>query len=233
MRTAAAVCTAAMCISLAACGGDDVKTSAGPQKLPQLTGVTAKGTPGKKPEISFKTPLSVENNATAVLQEGDGEALKNGDRLCLQLTQYSLKTGEEVATTWDTNVPDCSLVFNESDEPGSAESATLAQIANSTLKGKKINTTFGVGINDGSGDNQNYLLVATPVSQSKDLEKAEGKKVKDVPADLPKVTTATNGKPSIDMNGYKGSDKLVAQTLIEGNGPEITDDTYAAVVKYT
>lgn len=233
MRTAAAVCTAAMCISLAACGGDDVKTSAGPQKLPQLTGVTAKGTPGKKPEISFKTPLSVENNATAVLQEGDGEALKNGDRLCLQLTQYSLKTGEEVATTWDTNVPDCSLVFNESDEPGSAESATLAQIANSTLKGKKINTTFGVGINDGSGDDQNYLLVATPVSQSKDLEKAEGKKVKDVPADLPKVTTATNGKPSIDMNGYKGSDKLVAQTLIEGNGPEITDDTYAAVVKYT
>lgn len=232
-RTAAAVCTAAMCISLAACGGDDAKTSAGSQKLPQLTGVTAKGTPGKKPEISFKTPLSVENNATAVLQEGDGEALKNGDRLCLQLTQYSLKTGEEVATTWDSNVPDCSLVFNESDEPGSAESATLAQIANSTLKGKKINTTFGVGINDGSGDNQNYLLVATPVSQSKDLEKAEGKKVKDVPADLPKVTTATNGKPSIDMNGYKGSDKLVAQTLIEGNGPEITDDTYAAVVKYT
>ena len=45
-----------MCISLAACGGDDAKTSAGSQKLPQLTGVTAKGTPGKKPEISFKTP---------------------------------------------------------------------------------------------------------------------------------------------------------------------------------
>ena len=73
--------------------------------------LTAKGTPGKKPEISFKTPLSVENNATGILQEGDGETLKNGDRLCMQLTQYSLKTGEEVATTWDTNVPDCSLVF--------------------------------------------------------------------------------------------------------------------------
>ena len=72
--------------------------------------MTAKGTPGKKPEISFKTPLSVENNATGILQEGDGETLKNGDRLCMQLTQYSLKTGEEVATTWDTNVPDCSLV---------------------------------------------------------------------------------------------------------------------------
>ena len=109
-RAAAAVCTAAMCISLAACGGDDAKTSAGSQKLPQLTGVTAKGTPGKKPEISFKTPLSVENNATAILQEGDGETLKNGDRLCMQLTQYSLKTGEEVATTWDTNVPDCSQI---------------------------------------------------------------------------------------------------------------------------
>ena len=231
-RAAAAVCTAAMCISLAACGGDDAKTSAGSQKLPQLTGVTAKGTPGKKPEISFKTPLSVENNATAILQEGDGETLKNGDRLCMQLTQYSLKTGEEVATTWDTNVPDCSVVFNESDEPGSAESATLLQIMEYTLKGKKINTTFGVGINDGSGDNQNYLLVATPVSQSKDLEKAEGKKVKDVPADLPKVTTAADGKPSIDMNGYKGSDKLVVQPLIEGDGEKLDSNSYA-VVKYT
>ena len=46
------------------------------------------------------------------------------------------------------------------------------------------------------------------------------------------MSTTADGKPSIDMNGYKGSDKLVAQTLIEGNGPEITDDTYAAVVKY-
>ena len=33
-----------------------------------------------------------------------------------------------------------------------------------------------------------------------------GEKVADIPADLPKVTLAKDGKPSIDMNGYKGSD---------------------------
>lgn len=57
-------------------------------------------------------------------------------------------------------------------------------------------------------------------SQSTDLTKAEGTKVKDIPSDLPKVTNAADGKPSIDMNGYKDSDKLVVQPLIEGDGRE-------------
>lgn len=236
-RTAAAVCTAAMCISLAACGGDDSGDSSNSpsasQTLPKLEGVTVKGTPGKKLEVSFKSPLTVENSSVAILQEGDGEPLKNGDRVCVQYSQYSTKTGEELGSTWTNDIPDCSLTFNESNLPGSADSATLDQIMNYALRNQKLNTTIGIGSNDGNTDGQSYLFVMTPVSQSKDLEKAEGKKVADIPADLPKVTTAADGKPSIDMNGYKGSDKLVAQTLIEGDGPEITDDTYAAVVKYT
>ena len=37
----------------------------------------------------------------------------------------------------------------------------------------------------------------------------------------PKVTLAKDGKPSIDMNGYKGSDTLVSQDLIKGEGAEV------------
>ena len=41
-----------------------------------------------------------------------------------------------------------------------------------------------------------------------------------------------DGKPSIDMNGYKGSDSLVSQDLIKGNGAEVKD-TQTVVANYT
>ena len=37
------------------------------------------------------------------------------------------------------------------------------------------------------------------------------------------------GKPSIDMNGYKDSDKLVVQPLIEGDGEKLDSNSYAVV----
>ena len=75
-------------------------------------------------------------------------------------------------------------------------------------------------------------MVLTIVSKSKDLTKATGTKVHDVPTDLPKVTLAKDGKPSIDMNGYQGSDTLVSQDLIKGEGAEVKD-TQTVVAHYT
>ena len=72
----------------------------------------------------------------------------------------------------------------------------------------------------------------TFVSKSKDLKKATGEEVKDVPSNLPKVTRAKNGKPSIDMNGQGAVDSLVSQTLVKGTGKEVTDKN-TVVVKYT
>ena len=60
----------------------------------------------------------------------------------------------------------------------------------------------------------------------------DGEEVKDVPANLPKVTRAKNGEPSIDMNGQGSVDSLISQTLIKGNGAKLTDKN-TVVVKYT
>lgn len=225
---------------MAACGSGSSEGSASASSsasssatLPKLEGVKVTGKPGEKPKVEFKKGLKIENNSGAVLQEGDGEALKSGDRICMQLSQYSAKSGEEVMTSWTDDTPDCSVIFNPDNGVANAQSATLAQIANTLLTGKKLNTTIGIGINDGSGDDNAYMLIMTPVSQSKDYTKAQGEKVKDIPSDLPKVTLDAAGKPSIDMNGYKGSDKLVVQPLIKGDGPKIDKNTYAAVVNYT
>lgn len=99
------------------------------------------------------------------------------------------------------------------------------------IDGLKLNSTVVFGSNDSTADSSN-LIVMTLKSQSTDLTKAEGTKVKNIPSNLPKVTNAADGKPSIDMNGYKGSDKLVVQPLIEGNGDKLESNSYA-VVKYT
>lgn len=239
-RVAAAVAAAVFCIGVAACGGsssDDASSSSSASasasssstststKMNQIAGVTATGELGKKPTISFKTPMTVENNSYAILQEGNGDEIQDGYRVCAQGIAINVQDGTELNSTWEDNTPDCSLVV-------SSDSTVMNESYYNIIKGKKLNTTIAIGVNDESSSGVSYLMVLTFVSQSKDLTKAEGKKVTDVPADLPKVTVASDGTPSIDMNGYKGSDTLVSQTLIEGSGAKLTEDD-TAVVHYS
>ena len=46
------------------------------------------------------------------------------------------------------------------------------------------------------------------------------------------VLCTEDGKPSIDMNGYKGSDSLISQDLIKGKGA-VVKDTQSVVAHYT
>lgn len=112
------------------------------------------------------------------------------------------------------------------------DSKTLSSTYYNQIKGTKINTTIGFGVNAQDSSGYSYILAMTFVSKSKDLEKATGEEVKDVPANLPKVTRAKNGEPSIDMNGQGSVDSLISQTLIKGNGAKLTDKN-TVVVKYT
>lgn len=233
-RAMAAVCALGLSLAVSACGNsDNGAQSTSDSQVPPLTGVTATGTLGEKPEVKIDKDITITDNSASILQEGNGEELKSGYRVCLQYTQYNAKTGEEIASTWTNDVPDCSYVYQPDNTVSSITSATLAQVFNTVLKGQRLNTVVGYGSYDGNDDDQAYIMVATVISQSKDYTKAEGTKVTDIPADLPKVTTDADGKPSIDMNGYKGSDTLVSQTLIEGNGAEVTENTYGIVANYT
>lgn len=230
LKAAAAVCTLTMCLGAAACGSDSSSdssssSSSSSTKMNQIAGVTATGKLGEKPTISFKTPMTVENNSYAVLQEGDGDQLEDGDRVCSQGIAYNVKDGSELMSTWEDNTPDCSTVISSDTDEMNAEYFEL-------FTKQKINSTIAIGVNDSSSSGSSYLMVFTFVSKSKDLTKATGTKVLDVPANLPKVTLDKTGKPSIDMNGYKGSDTLVAQDLIKGDGAEVKD-TQTVVAHYT
>ena len=233
-RGLAAAGALALCASLAACGSDDASRKGGQgskdsssgsssSELHQLAGITATGDPGKKPTVSMPKGMTVENNAYAVLQKGDGDVIEEGDRVCYRGIAYNAKDATEIDDTWGNERPDCSISLTKENIKQSP--------FYSVIEGQKLNATVAFGSNDGSGTS--YVLVYTFVSKSKDLERAEGDEVTDLPAGLPKVTRAKDGKPSIDIpKGYKPGDKLVAQPLIKGKGAEVTDQQ-TVVVKYT
>ena len=168
--------------------------------------------------------MTVQNNTYAVVQNGDGETIQKGDRVCAQGIAVNAKDGSELMSSWEKNTPDCSIQLSDSN---------LKQIPPYTkMVGLKLNSTIVFGVNDSNSSGTSYLLAYTLVSRSQDLTKATGDVVTDIPSNLPKVTRAKNGKPSIDMNGQGSVDSLVVQTLVKGKGKELTESN-TAVVKYT
>lgn len=237
----ATVCSLTLAVSLAACGSSSSSASGssasssspttsssqtGSDSTAKLTGVTASGTLGKKPTIKFSTPLKVTDGAAAILQEGNGATIAKGDRVCYQGIALSASTGKQVQSTWEENTPQCDIVVN---------SSTLGAARYKLFVGQKLNTTIAIASNDTSqttSSSGSYVMALTLVSKSKALTRAEGEKVSDIPSDLPKVTLASNGKPSIALNGYKPGKSLVVQTLIKGTGAKVKE-TNTVSANYT
>ncbi|WEV42196.1 FKBP-type peptidyl-prolyl cis-trans isomerase [Bifidobacterium sp. ESL0682] len=215
-RALAAACAIALSFGLAACGsgkGDDSNNSADSNGI-QMAGVKATGELGKKPKITFHTPMSVVNNSYAVLQKGNGAPIKKDNHVCVQAVALNAKDDGEMMSTWEKNTPDCSMVMNEQ---------SINKTYYNVLKDQRINSTVAFGVNDKNSAKTSYIMALTMVSQSKSLTRAEGDKVTDVPANLPKVTLNSKGAPSIDFNGYKPGNDLVVQPLIKGKGKQVDE----------
>lgn len=219
----AAICAIGLAAGLAACGtsnsdsksnAKDSSSSSSSQGV-QMTGVSASGKLGQKPKISLHTPMKVVNNSYAVLQKGNGAQISDGDRVCVQDISINAKNGSELASTWEKNTPDCSLVMNSQ-----SVNATYYNV----LKNQKVNATVAFGVNDKNSSGTSYIMALTLISAKKAATRAEGDKVKDIPADLPKVTLDSKGKPSINLGDFHSEGKLIAQPLIKGHGKKVSQN---------
>ncbi|WP_422113346.1 FKBP-type peptidyl-prolyl cis-trans isomerase [Gardnerella sp. DNF00536] len=223
MRAFAVMSAIALCVGLSSCGNNNNEGAAdeNAQKVGMqlLKGVSASGELGKKPDVKLQTPLDVKKNTYAILQRGNGDVIQEGDRVCSQGIVLSAKDGKELLNTWKENRTDCSISINKK---------TTSRPYYALLKGKRINTTIAFGIS-ASGKNPAYVMVLTLVSREKSLTRATGKEVTNIPAQLPKVTRDASGKPSLDLNGYKPNGKLVSQTVIEGTGKKVPENSTVSV----
>nr|WP_240811896.1 FKBP-type peptidyl-prolyl cis-trans isomerase [Bifidobacterium avesanii] len=237
MKGVAACCGAAMMIALAGCGSAQGTNTASPSSsgsssssgvgaLTEMTGITASNEVGQKPAIALPTvPYNVPDGGYQILQQGNGAALEDGTRMCMQSVAVSAKTGAEIYSSWDA-APDCSVTL---------ESSSLRNGLYDVLKQQKVGALIALGVNDTTATDdaqKSYIMATTIVSASKDYTRAEGDVVTDVPSNLPKVTLDDSGKPSIDMNGYQGDGQLVAQPLIKGKGATVAE-TNTVKVNYT
>ncbi|WP_024626869.1 FKBP-type peptidyl-prolyl cis-trans isomerase [Bifidobacterium sp. A11] len=212
-RLLGAMTALALCLGLSACGGNSDEDG---HSGDTMQGVSASGKLGSKPDISFKTPFKVENQTHQVIQKGDGEVIRDGDRVCTRSLALDAKTGKVINSTWDKSSPECSIVINKKSIPAYYD----------TFKGLKVNSTVAVGIDESSSGSSSqatssYIMALTFVSRSKNLTRAEGQKVTDLPSDLPKISLDNKGKPSLDLNGYQPKGGLVVQPLIKGKGAKV------------
>ena len=211
-RLLGAMTALALCLGLSACSG---KSDGDAHAGDTMQGVSASGKLGSKPDISFKTPFKVENQAHQVIQEGNGEVIRDGDRVCTRSLTLDAKTGKVISSTWNKSGPDCSLEISKKSIPAYYD----------TFKGLKVNSTVAVGIDEsGSGSSkatESYIMALTFVSRSKNLTRAQGQKVTDLPSDLPKISLDDKGKPSLDLNEYQPKGGLVVQPLIKGKGAKV------------
>lgn len=146
-KTAAVVSAAALALSMAACGGngdggtDDASTpsaSVTGTSFKTMSGITATGTLGEKPEIHFDSlPYETHSNEYAILQEGDGAVIEDGQRICTQNLFINTDDGSELSSSWDSDPTDCTVI----------SSSTMAADYVGFFIGQKIHTTIALSYN--------------------------------------------------------------------------------------
>ncbi|MFC5379674.1 FKBP-type peptidyl-prolyl cis-trans isomerase [Aquipuribacter nitratireducens] len=213
---------ALLAVGVAACGSgeatDDASGAAGGNAggSGDLSGVSVDGAYGEVPTVEFDTPFEVEESASTVLDEGDGEELTSEDTVTLDYWVFSGSSGEQLESSRDA--APISLPLGE----GQAAPGIIDAL---------------VGIPDGSRVVAAVAPPEPPEGASADPsaetivfvmdvlgvvpERAEGEVV-EPPEGVPSVTTDDAGDvESLDVSGVEAPEELVVTTLIEGEGEPV------------
>ncbi|MBC7297376.1 MAG: FKBP-type peptidyl-prolyl cis-trans isomerase [Demequina sp.] len=227
-RLALSAALAAAALSLAACAPADnadgsSSASAGATAQPTADAVAAvepdaaleamkwiDNGDGVAPDLEATTPINFTVSGARLISDGDGDPIESGQLLALD---YVIKLGTDGSTLYSTY------------DNGSAEQVQLitGQVdpaIEAVLKGAHVGTDFLYAVPD-RGQGANIMLV-TVSGVSDVLDRAEGTAVAPVDG-LPKVTLDADGAPSVTYPTTTKPEGLIAQDLIEGDGPVVKD----------
>jgi peptidylprolyl isomerase len=218
----------AAALTLTACGddgsGDDSPSpeaspsDAADSEMPQPTeedvaaveAITVDGDAGEEPTLSFES-FELTAPTSRVVDEGDGEEVTEGAKVTIDYVAYDGE-GERLGSTWESDTPE-SFVMGD----------VNYSLLNEPLAGQKVGARVLVANSGPAQDGSVQTVVnLVEVVDVKDVpSRAEGEAVEPA-AGLPTVTLDDSGKPSVEIpEGYEAPDELVAQPLIEGDGPEV------------
>ncbi|WP_299537690.1 FKBP-type peptidyl-prolyl cis-trans isomerase [uncultured Streptomyces sp.] len=229
-RLAGLLVVPALLLSAAACGSDKASDTDSPKNA--VPTITAGEKFGEKPTLSKGGGTPPKELKTEVISEGDGAAVENGDAVQVNYLGQS----------WDSAKP-----FDNSFDRKSTFDLTLGagmviQGWDKGLVGQKVGSRVKLTIppdlgygEQGQGDikpNATLVFVVDLVKATKIPASAEGAKVAQSDAALPKVGTNTDGKaPSVTVPKSDPPAKLSSTYVLESDG-EVVKDTDSVVVNY-
>jgi peptidylprolyl isomerase len=169
--------------------------------------VTVSGEPGTAPTITYLTPLEVGETSRESIWPGTGDAMVDDKPV---LVDY-----------WIEDATDASLLKESYSTSPVARILTEADLGTDlyeTLKGQRAGARMlQVSPGKGSGLEADTTVTVVDVLPLR----ASGEEV--TPRDdLPVVTLAANGAPSITVTGEDPPTDLVTQPLIRGGGAQVT-----------
>lgn len=227
---------------LAACGSDEeTSTSAGAgaggssadcPTNDQLDAVDVSGKAGEKPTIEFDQPLSVDESACRVLQEGKGDPVADGSTAIFNFVFLNGRDGTELSSSYGQEPAE--IVVDEELLAGVRLALLGAKAGGQVLVAITPDDGFGPEGDDpasGFKAEDTMLFYADMIEVRTPLTRAEGAAVDPVEGQ-PTVELDEDGAPTITVPEGEPPTELVAQLLIEGEGPEV-ESGQSLTVHYT
>ena len=233
MKKTVLAAAAAAVLLLSACSADETdQTPASPSADVQpastsLDEVTVEGAPDEKPTVSFEAPLVIEDTASAVVSEGDGDVMEEGQQVTTHMTLVSGTSGDILESSYDSDSPSGFPLATDQINQGLFD-AFIGQTVGSRL-------IFAMNGPASAGQPSETLLYIFDVLETEEvadpLERAEGEE-RDLPDGFPAVTRDDSGAPSIEQPEGDAPTELTTGVAIEGDGPEV-EEGQKVVVHYT
>ncbi|MBO9553612.1 FKBP-type peptidyl-prolyl cis-trans isomerase [Cellulomonas sp.] len=226
---AAATLALALSFSLAACSGDSggdkptasASASAGVDAAADkaaLAKVKLEGEAGKEPTITLPSkPFNVTGFVARMVEDGDGDAIKDGQNLSVHMVVVDGKDGSVQGSTYTEGKP----------QTLTAGATTITEL-DDVIKGSHVGARILLAL-AAQDTTQVYSL---DIVDAKTIPaRAEGEAVPPV-AGLPTITLDDTGAPSIAPVAGAAPADLVVQPLVKGAGPAV-EAGQTVTVKYT
>jgi peptidylprolyl isomerase len=236
-----AALTSAVLISLAtlsACGDDPApeESAAG------FDAVTVSGPVGETPEIEWNAMLDSGEKQVEVVEEGDGVAVANGDKVLVNYAISDEYTQSINLETYGEDQPALSVEVGAKDLPPAAPADLITDLLVEAIEpGMRTGTRIAMTVDAakewsdpalepyvlqlaqvGLGNEDGFVLVAD--LEAVPLAGPEGKS-KPAPAWAPRIVQSKGKPTSLDSSGLPAPDpkaKTISKaTLIQGTGPVV------------
>ncbi|WP_178945658.1 FKBP-type peptidyl-prolyl cis-trans isomerase [Kocuria sp. TGY1127_2] len=176
---------------------------------------------GKAPSVSFDTPLSVNDDETRILKDGDGDEVHEGDTVLVDAAVFNGADQKSEGDTYSGS-PITITVNDQLKEK-------LPKVYD-ILKDTKVGTSFAYAkkpsdeaSGGASGSSEDASAVEVYTVSKKLPKSAEGDAVPPQEG-LPNVTMKDSGPEIKIPEGQDEPKSITAQNLINGKGDEIKDD---------